>query len=121
MAAAARRVERVRARVAAEPLADEARAYASAMQMLAQAQQDVQVQGLGLTNTQGALLRVMSAPEWAQMPEAWRAQVAAQGRRRLRRRRRRGAVALNALLGPTRWCGSGRSCSCWRRRTSRGW
>ena len=89
-----------RVRAAAEPLADEARAYASAMQMLAQAQQDAQMQGLGLTNTQGALLRVMSAPEWAQMPETWRAQVAAQGEAAIAAEEAAAAQSrLNALLG----------------------
>ena len=62
-----------------DPLADSAKAYASAMEALNKAQQDADVSGLNLTATQSRLIEIMSSPEFFRMPESWRVMIAQQG------------------------------------------
>lgn len=61
-----------------DPLTDSAKLYADAMKTLDQAQLKAENSGMQLTATQAELLRVMSDPLFAQMPEEWRAVIAAQ-------------------------------------------
>ena len=62
-----------------EPLAEAAKTYSKAMEELVKAQALAETSGLDLTSTQKRLMETMMSPEWLQMPEAWRVQVAAQG------------------------------------------
>ena len=62
-----------------DPLADSAKLYGEAMKTLDAAQLKADTSGLKLTATQAELVRVMSDPLFAQMPEEWRIMVATQG------------------------------------------
>lgn len=65
-------------KTSADPLTDSAKLYADAMKALDQAQLKADTSGLNLTHTQAELVRVMSDPLFAQMPESWREMIAAQ-------------------------------------------
>lgn len=67
-----------RAQAYVDPLADEARAYQSAMQSLVSAQREAETSSWGLTETQRKLLDVMTSPAWMTMPDAMRATIAEQ-------------------------------------------
>lgn len=62
----------------ADPLTESAKLYADAMKALDQAQLKADTSGMSLTATQAELVRVMSDPLFAQMPESWREMIAAQ-------------------------------------------
>ena len=85
-----------------DPLADSAKAYASAMEALNKAQQDADVSGLNLTTTQSRLIEIMSSPEFFRMPESWRVMVAQQGEYALAAEQSAAEhEKLNALLAGT--------------------
>lgn len=85
-----------------DPLADSAKAYASAMDALNKAQQDADVSGLNLTATQSRLIEIMSSPEFFRMPESWRVMIAQQGEYALAAEQSAAEhEALNALLAAT--------------------
>jgi len=60
------------------PLADSAKLYEQAMKALDQAQLKADTSSLQLTATQAELVRVMSDPLFAQMPDEWKAIISAQ-------------------------------------------
>ena len=62
----------------ADKASDEALAYGKAMEQLAGISRDADAAQLDLTRTQKTLYDLMVAPEWANMPEAWRQTAAAQ-------------------------------------------
>lgn len=85
-----------------DPLADSAKAYASAMEALNKAQQDADVSGLNLTATQSRLIEIMSSPEFFRMPESWRVMIAQQGEYALAAEQSAAEQEkLNALLAAT--------------------
>lgn len=85
-----------------DPLADSARAYAVAMDVLNKAQQDAAASGLNLTATQSRLLEIMSSPEFFRMPESWRVMIAQQGEYALAAEQSAAEQKkLNALLAAT--------------------
>lgn len=61
-----------------DPLADEAKAYASAMDAINKAQLSAQTSGMELTATQQRLLDLFASPEWLTMPDAWKQSVVQQ-------------------------------------------
>lgn len=63
---------------AADPLAEAAKLYEQAMKALDQAQLKADTSALQLTGTQAELLKVLSDPLFAQMPDEWKAIVAAE-------------------------------------------
>lgn len=85
-----------------DPLTDSAKLYADAMKTLDQAQLKAETSGMQLTATQAELLRVMSDPLFAQMPDEWRAVIAAQAEYTLQTEKvAEDQRRLNDLLGAT--------------------
>lgn len=62
----------------AAKISDEARAYEQAMKAIGDAQLSASIAGENYTSTQRKLLQIMTAPEWAKMPETWRQTIASQ-------------------------------------------
>lgn len=58
-----------------DPLADEAKAYASAIEAINKAQLSAQTSGMELTATQQRLVDLFASPEWLTMPDAWKQSV----------------------------------------------
>lgn len=61
-----------------DPLADEAKAYAAAMDAINKAQMSAQTSGMELTATQQRLIDLFASPEWLTMPDAWKQSVVQQ-------------------------------------------
>lgn len=58
-----------------DPLADEAKAYAAAIDAINKAQLSAQTGGMELTATQQRLLDLFASPEWLTMPDTWKQSV----------------------------------------------
>lgn len=67
-----------RSKAESDPLTESAKLYEQAMKALDQAQLKADASALNLTGTQAELMRVMSDPLFAQMPEEWRAIITAE-------------------------------------------
>jgi hypothetical protein len=67
-----------KAKESADPLADEARAYAAAIDAINKAQLSAQVSSLELTATQQRLVELFSSAEFIQMPDTWKQAIAQQ-------------------------------------------
>lgn len=84
------------------PLADAAKAYEAALLSLDRVQVQAQTSGLDLNSAQTELLRVMTSPEWLQMPETWRVAIAEQGEYAIAAEQAAASQdRLNALLAAT--------------------
>lgn len=70
--------EKKKAPAYTDPLADEAKAYAAAMDSINKAQLSAQTSGMELTATQQRLLDLFASPEWLTMPDAWKQSVVQQ-------------------------------------------
>lgn len=67
-----------KAKETADPLADEARAYASAIDAINKAQLSAQTSGMDLSATQQRLVDLFASPEFMRMPDAWKQVIANQ-------------------------------------------